>query len=163
MRVGRIGHNSSVSINLHNEGCGPASTTSISRFTRNLVYRLRLSILLSSLQKHSRPKLLFVLVIFVRVGRIGHNSSVSINLHNEGRDPASTTSISRFTRNLVYRLRLSILLSSLQKHSRPKLLFVLVIFVRVGRIELPSDPWQGPILPLNYTRDCHSIYYFKFQ
>ena len=24
--------------------------------------------------------------------------------------------------------------------------------MRVGRIELPSDPWQGPILPLNYTR-----------
>lgn len=24
--------------------------------------------------------------------------------------------------------------------------------VRVGRIELPTDPWQGPVLPLNYTR-----------
>ncbi len=25
-------------------------------------------------------------------------------------------------------------------------------FVRVGRIELPSRPWQGRILPLNHTR-----------
>ncbi len=26
------------------------------------------------------------------------------------------------------------------------------IFVRVGRIELPSHPWQGRVLPLNHTR-----------
>ena len=25
-------------------------------------------------------------------------------------------------------------------------------FVRVGRIGLPSNPWQGLVLPLNYTR-----------
>lgn len=25
--------------------------------------------------------------------------------------------------------------------------------VRVGRIELPSRPWQGRILPLNHTRN----------
>ncbi len=25
-------------------------------------------------------------------------------------------------------------------------------FVRVGRIELPSHPWQGRVLPLNHTR-----------
>ena len=24
--------------------------------------------------------------------------------------------------------------------------------VRVGRIELPFHPWQGRVLPLNYTR-----------
>lgn len=24
--------------------------------------------------------------------------------------------------------------------------------VRVGRIELPSHPWQGRVLPLNHTR-----------
>ena len=30
--------------------------------------------------------------------------------------------------------------------------------MRVGRIELPSNPWQGLILPLNYTRvENHSI------
>ena len=28
-----------------------------------------------------------------------------------------------------------------------------LIKVRVGRIEPPSDPWQGPVIPLNYTRD----------
>src|SRR5690606_31640734 len=27
-----------------------------------------------------------------------------------------------------------------------------VVCVRVGRIELPSHPWQGCILPLNHTR-----------
>ncbi len=27
-----------------------------------------------------------------------------------------------------------------------------VLHVRVGRIELPSYPWQGYVLPLNYTR-----------
>lgn len=26
--------------------------------------------------------------------------------------------------------------------------------VRPGRIELPSDPWQGSVLPLNYGRFC---------
>ncbi len=30
--------------------------------------------------------------------------------------------------------------------------FVLLFYVRIGRIELPSDPWQGSVLPLNYTR-----------
>lgn len=24
--------------------------------------------------------------------------------------------------------------------------------VRVGRIELPPDAWEAPVLPLNYTR-----------
>ncbi len=26
--------------------------------------------------------------------------------------------------------------------------------VRVGRIELPPDAWEAPVLPLNYTRYC---------
>ena len=35
--------------------------------------------------------------------------------------------------------------------------------VRVGRIELPSHPWQGRVLPLNHTRNKSNItYYFDF-
>ena len=26
------------------------------------------------------------------------------------------------------------------------------MLVRVGRIELPPDAWEAPVLPLNYTR-----------
>lgn len=26
-------------------------------------------------------------------------------------------------------------------------------FVRPGRIELPTDPWQGPVIPLNHGRN----------
>ena len=29
--------------------------------------------------------------------------------------------------------------------------------MRVGRIELPSRPWQGRILPLNHTRSYHLL------
>jgi hypothetical protein len=32
-----------------------------------------------------------------------------------------------------------------------KWLFV-YLYVRIGRIELPSYPWQGHVLPLNHTR-----------
>jgi hypothetical protein len=28
-----------------------------------------------------------------------------------------------------------------------------VLIVRVGRIGLPSHPWQGRVLPLNHTRN----------
>jgi hypothetical protein len=31
--------------------------------------------------------------------------------------------------------------------------------VRLGRIELPSRPWQGRILPLNHSRNCVVIAY----
>lgn len=34
------------------------------------------------------------------------------------------------------------------------LLFTYKLVVRAGRIELPSRPWQGRILPLNYARIC---------
>ena len=40
----------------------------------------------------------------------------------------------------------------LQKYSRAKLRFVLIIFMRVGRIELPSTHWKCVVLPLNHTR-----------
>ncbi len=33
----------------------------------------------------------------------------------------------------------------------------ILIFVRVGRIELPSRPWQGRILPLNHTRILYTF------
>jgi hypothetical protein len=29
--------------------------------------------------------------------------------------------------------------------------------VRPGRIELPTDPWQGPIIPLNHGRDRYYL------
>ena len=35
----------------------------------------------------------------------------------------------------------------------------LKMFVRIGRIELPSYPWQGYILPLNHTRMNYIIVY----
>jgi hypothetical protein len=48
------------------------------------------------------------------------------------------------------------------------------LYVRVGRIELPSHPWQGRVLPLNHTRlsrqsfmrrqaieNHHSLFVFK--
>jgi len=35
--------------------------------------------------------------------------------------------------------------------------------VRVGRIELPSPPWQGGIIPLNYTRMTNEIEYTLTQ
>ena len=28
----------------------------------------------------------------------------------------------------------------------------MILFVRVGGIEPPSQPWEGRIIPLNYTR-----------
>ncbi len=31
------------------------------------------------------------------------------------------------------------------------------LVVRVGRIELPTRPWQGRILPLNHTRDLYIV------
>ena len=38
-----------------------------------------------------------------------------------------------------------------QKKKRPRK--GVFSFVRVGRIELPSHPWQGRVLPLNHTRN----------
>ena len=35
-----------------------------------------------------------------------------------------------------------------------------MVFVRLGRIELPSHPWQGRVLPLNHNR---KIYNFVFK
>ena len=58
-------------------------------------------------QKYTHPALRAVLVIFVRVGRVGHNSSAPLKLRDEGRDPASATSPRKA--RLVYRLRPSTL------------------------------------------------------
>lgn len=33
----------------------------------------------------------------------------------------------------------------------------LVYSVRLGRIELPTNPWQGLILPLNHSRNLYFI------
>ena len=96
----------------------------------------------------------FRVSVSVRVGRIGHELLIFllrfarknlITLY-----PALATS-TRFAR-LVYRLRPSILPIRYKKYSRAKLCFMLFIFMRVGRIELPTHPWQGCILPLNHTR-----------
>ena len=35
------------------------------------------------------------------------------------------------------------------------------MFVRIGRIELPFHPWQGRVLPLNYTRLVELVYQKK--
>lgn len=40
----------------------------------------------------------------------------------------------------------------LQKHSRPTLRVVLVVFVRDARIELASVAWEATVLPLNESR-----------
>lgn len=36
-------------------------------------------------------------------------------------------------------------------------LYNINVFVRIGRIELPSHPWQGRILPLNHIRRASFI------
>lgn len=40
-----------------------------------------------------------------------------------------------------------------KKYGGQTLCVFLLIFVRVPGIEPESDPWQGPVLPLNHTRD----------
>ena len=40
----------------------------------------------------------------------------------------------------------------LQNKDFPKDIIKDIKVVRPGRIELPSDPWQGPVLPLNHDR-----------
>ncbi len=37
------------------------------------------------------------------------------------------------------------------------------VVVRLGRIELPSHPWQGRVLPLNHSRKntTAELYYFS--
>ena len=104
-----------------------------------------------------------------RSAGIGHNSSASLKLRDEGRYPASATSISRFTRNLVYRFRLSIpgtfrkiivaqcfalcsFILSECRESNPGLtnpnreyyLCTTLRFVGVGRLELPSLAAYAP-------------------
>lgn len=52
------------------------------------------------------------------------------------------------------------------KHKSPNALRPgFVFYVRAGRIELPTHPWQGCILPLNHARNIchHSILYRKFN
>ena len=39
----------------------------------------------------------------------------------------------------------------------------LTLAVRVGRIELPSHPWQGRVIPLNYTRNYIIIDLVRFS
>ena len=48
---------------------------------------------------------------------------------------------------------------ALKKYSRLAPYFL----VRAGRIELPSTPWQGVIIPLNYAREYIKIIYFPFK
>lgn len=50
-------------------------------------------------------------------------------------------------------LRLSILPARYKNIAQNTSCF-LVIFVRAGRIELPSSDWQPDVLPLNYARVC---------
>ena len=107
---------------------------------------LRLSILPTSTKSKTvvlrQQSLIF---ICVRVGRI-ETYSFSIPL--------------RFIRNKVpYKYRKALrfsrarhadaLLTCTNKTSAFRRCFVIV---RVGRIELPSQPWEGRILPLNHTR-----------
>ncbi len=108
------------------------------------------------LQKYTHSMLRIVLVIFVRVGRIGVKPLSSSFVLSD------SDSLSASSPGSAHTLPLHSRVASrpppfnspyqLQKYTHSMLRIVLVIFVRVGRIELPSVAWEATILPLNDTR-----------
>ncbi len=66
-----------------------------------------------------------------------------------GSSPASASPRPKARR--LRRLRLSILLPP-AKHIRQTLRVFLFVFVRAGRIELPTAAWKAAVLPLNHAR-----------
>ena len=90
----------------------------------------------------------------MRAGRIGHKSLVSVtqdfrdplicnfacsqNIANPSDSPRKVSSHFALPRTCV------------TKNSTEVLFFVYA--VRAGRIGLPSTPWQGVVIPLNYAR-----------
>jgi Zn-finger nucleic acid-binding protein len=89
--------------------------------------------------------------------RIGHKSSL-----RSARDPASLSRDATYS-GFRFSTKAKQLAFSTRAIKHKKYILKVCIFlhfVRVERIELSSHPWQGRILPLNYTR-IHFLYYPK--